>query len=123
MVLRHRMRDKQTIAFETLAAFEMANLTQEETGLPGLIWVDEAAYTRDTKHSKYRVKYVNGSSSVYVTFNGNICINGSYKRTEVPERKLTDWVKQNEETLIRFYDRKPEVYSTSAFLKELKRIQ
>lgn len=99
---------------------EMANLRQKRTGIIGEIWIDEGAYKRDIPHSKYRIKYENAGSSVYIKFvNEEPEIVGKYKKTDLSELpKVIEWIKINRPFLIKLYNREGD-YDIGDFLSDI----
>lgn len=103
---------------------EMANLRQKRTGIVGEIWVDEGAYRRDISHSKYRIKYENAGSSVYIKFvNEEPEVVGKYKKSDLSELpKVIAWVKLNRPFLIKLYDRVDD-YDIVDFMTDMKPVK
>ncbi|MDE7165131.1 MAG: hypothetical protein K2O04_06920 [Clostridiales bacterium] len=114
----------ENISLNEDSLMEMANLRQKRTGIVGEIWVDEGAYRRDIKHGKYRIKYENAGSSVYIKFaNDEPEVVGKYKKTDLSELpKVIEWIKINRPFLIKLYDRVDD-YDIMDFITDMKPVK
>lgn len=69
-------------------AYEMANLTRQESGQPFDIWVDSAGKSRNSKHNEPRLKAMNNGVTVIAGFK-----NGKYSNFQTPKDKLKQFGK------------------------------
>nr|CAI9751323.1 hypothetical protein DGKKSRWO_DGKKSRWO_CDS_0043 [uncultured phage]CAI9752185.1 hypothetical protein CVNMHQAP_CVNMHQAP_CDS_0043 [uncultured phage] len=64
-------------------AFEMANLTRNNSGEPFDIWIDSAGKERNTKHNEPRVKASNNGVTIIAGFK-----NGKYSNFQTAKDKI-----------------------------------
>ena len=74
-----------------MKAYEMANLTRQESGQPFDIWVDSAGKKRNTKHNEPRIKATNNGVTIIAGFK-----NGKYSTFQTAKDKVNKFGKNKE---------------------------
>ncbi len=101
------MADATTLDLEEDEIFDMANLSEARTGIPGVVWIS----TRVAKHGP-RVKYFEKAGSDQPSFSVSIADAPEVVANSLPERVLKRmspeviaWVGLNRAALLDFWNR------------------
>jgi hypothetical protein len=132
MRVTETMLEKDSTISEELAAFgdddivEMINLQEQDTGIPGVIFISTAMGSHGPR-AKYFVKAGRDQPSFSVSISDDPLVLAN----SLPERvfnraapAVIRWVRLNREALLRFWDEGEtlSVHEVVAFVKSLKKI-
>lgn len=100
------MADATTLALEEDEIFDMANLSEARTGVPGVIWIS----TRVARHGP-RVKYYEKPGTSQPSFSVSIDEPPKVVAGDLPERvinrmspEVIEWVRLNRAALLSFWN-------------------
>ncbi len=100
------MADATTLDLEEDEIFDMANLSEARTGIPGVVWIS----TRVAKHGP-RVKYFEKAGADQPSFSVSIAENPAVLVGDLPERtirrmspEVIEWVRTNRAALLEFWN-------------------